>query len=128
MGAILLCPCCYKAYRKDAINDNYLMCPDIHCDGGAELFEIDELMLKPIQILLSKGYSTQYCCSGHIYEQNKGAYIKFYPIVTLPSIPEGWEYEDDFNIIRLNNKTLFDNNEYNKLIDWCENLDLSDEY
>ena len=62
---------------------------------NGELVEIDELILPTIQLLNGKGYITQCCCSGHIYEDVIDTYISFnYDELSL-TLPIGFVLEDD---------------------------------
>ena len=128
MSDILMCPCCYKVYRKELVDLSWNRCPDIECDScDAEMFEIDELMIEPIRILNKKGYTTRFCCSGHVYESFKSSYISFHHLIDLNSAPVGWVLEKgEFDAIRLNNSTLFNNVDYNNPINWCKSLPESD--
>ena len=72
-----------------------------YASRNKEIFcEADELIAPVIAVLNRKGYTTSYSCSSHISEYGRNAYIAFEPWVVLPSIPEGWIYEDTGNIIR----------------------------
>lgn len=46
---------------------------------GKPTFEIDDLMVPSIIELNKKGWKTNYCCSGHVYDytNNVGGYISF---------------------------------------------------
>lgn len=43
---------------------------DLSCNCGGEIVHIDDQMVTIIRILNQKGYKTQYCCSGHDFEEN----------------------------------------------------------
>ena len=65
------------------------------------LVEIDENLLESIILLNKKGYTTDYCCSGHIFDACS-AYISFFSQIILPSLPNGFDY--DWNIHPVINK------------------------
>lgn len=58
---VYLCLDCYEIYKIPLQN-----CPKASCNG--QVIEVDELMLPIIILLNQKGYYTEFCCSGHIYE------------------------------------------------------------
>ena len=66
-----LCLECYEVY-----NTPLEYCPKASCGYGA-VVEIDELMLPTIKMLNEKGYCTENCCSGHVYESYCSPYIQF---------------------------------------------------
>jgi hypothetical protein len=59
---------------------------------------IDDLIAPAIQILNRKGYTTEGCCSGHLFfstdinekPKNLRSYINFEEGISLPSIPHGF--------------------------------------
>lgn len=94
-----LCMSCLQVYK-----DNLKHCPKADCYGKVE--EIDELMLPIIKTLNEKGYKTDFCCSGHVYENKfgscpyillndsiyEGSYDKYSKIRTLfEQAPFPWE-------------------------------------
>lgn len=94
-----LCLDCGEVYDPLALNLNetyeYIKCPKTNCCGY--LIEVDELMIPTIQILNKKGYATRFCCSGHYTGQHPNAYIMFEDWVDIPSVPEGFNKEDNEN-------------------------------
>ncbi len=49
-------------------------------NGNYELLDmiiLDDLMITPILLLNNKGYKTEWCCSGHVYEHGNRGYIRF---------------------------------------------------
>lgn len=49
-------------------------------NGKYELLDmiiLDDLMITPILLLNKKGYKTEWCCSGHVYEYGNSGYIRF---------------------------------------------------
>lgn len=128
-----MCSSCFQAYKSDCIQTNKLgnaWCPNVECNGNM-LFEIDELMIKPIQILNKKGYKTKYCCSGHSYEKYPSPYIMFN---FIPSYcPKDWYIDDNcirakkYSIEEFLNFTLEEKQKYifnsiNNLLIWSLEL------
>ena len=86
-------------------------------DGGVATgyFAVDDLIALPIQILNRKGYTTEFCCSGHIwstYYATKNSdttefilgrnnsfhsYIVFKDDISLPTLPLGFSVVDKMN-------------------------------
>ena len=99
----------YKMYLNNARNN---------------CFEVDALIAKSIQLLNRKGYTTDFCCSGHYgkdenlvtpivdeYDNVLGetevsvlrtsVYVSFNESIFLLTIPEGWYVDDLYpNVIR----------------------------
>ena len=78
---MLYCTNCQETFDKTYIKpvtiegqENYV-CPHKWCNG--DLVEIDELILPAIKMFNAKGYTTEYCCSGHMEEEYSTPYIKF---------------------------------------------------
>jgi len=77
-----MCMNCFKVYASTR---------KIPCGNcGSNLVGIDELYIVIIKILNQKGYTTTYCCSGHIYEKLPQSYILFGEGIKLPSLPQGY--------------------------------------
>lgn len=57
--------------------------------------EIDDIVMKAIQILNNKGYITEYCCSGHLDESDTNTYISFKSGKCPNEIPKGFILEDE---------------------------------
>jgi len=97
-----VCMSCYEVY-DDFYSKHFEFCPKADCVGG-EVVEVDELMIPAIIELNKKGYYTEFCCSGHIYDVSAGGYIKFAEGIEIETPPNGWEIEsalmDDTTIIR----------------------------
>ena len=94
-----LCLDCYETYKIPLQN-----CPKTSCNGY--IAEIDELMLPIIMLLNQKGYITEFCCSGHIYDEACYPYITFDSCLTemlnenelkelFKELPEPWYVEGD---------------------------------
>ena len=97
-----ICMECYEVY-----NAPFGYCPKVTCHG-AEVVEIDELMMPIIVKLNQKGYCTDYCCSGHAYLDYSFPYILFnafmYDIFEIgefeelcEKLPTPWSIEVDIN-------------------------------
>ena len=132
-SGIFMCPICYKIYDHKFIkyNEYYgLRCPDIECESfDSELFEIDELMVKPIRILNKKFYTTKNCCAGHLYDERIEAYIMFEEgMRPKGEPPKGWKLEEN-DTIRYSKETkkLTSLNYIMNLIKWCEELPENEE-
>ena len=115
-----LCLDCYETYKIPLQN-----CPKTSCNG--QVIEVDELMLPIVMLLNQKGYHTEFCCAGHIYEQKNCCY----PYIVFDSdlnevlsedefkeifkdLPECWDFEEgDW----LNRMTLRCNIENNNMIE-----------
>lgn len=147
MNGIYLCPkcgrmmptslfaCCHaKMKSKDDSWKWGIKCINEECDG--EMFECDEEMIIPIEILNQKGYTTRFCCSGHLNEKTCRGYIAFANGVELNSVPRGW-FIDARDEAMLNHSVIryqFTENDLlkrrhkihrkiNALIRWAEDLE-----
>lgn len=94
-----LCLSCYNEYNREALNLNIhsgyeYLCPNAKC-GDISVVEIDDLILPIIKLLNSKGYMTDYCCSGHCYENKANTYISFYDECIPETLPKGFYLEDE---------------------------------
>jgi hypothetical protein len=87
---MLLCLKCFKVYNQKTIKND--MCKVKGCHG--DVVEIDELFIPLITELNKKGYKTNYCCSGHI-DSISNSYIYFKDEIILPSLPNGYLYDQD---------------------------------
>ena len=59
---IKMCKNCYSTIQLHLSEANKIK----KCEKcGGKLFEVDDYMVEPLQLLHAKGYTTQYCCSGH---------------------------------------------------------------
>lgn len=61
------------------------------CEG--KVVEVDDLIIDAIIVLNKKGWTTEFCCSGHLKEKNLYTYIKFihHPL----SAPHGFYKDGD---------------------------------
>jgi hypothetical protein len=84
---------CTKCYQTDKRKYKaYLSCKTKGCDG--ELVNIDEALLPAISLLNTKGYITEFCCSGHFWDEVwQDSYILFRSDITLPNLPKGFHYD-----------------------------------
>ena len=92
----------------EVVFDSELKSQNKNCEGI--LFETDELFAPIISILNKKGYKTKFCCSGHIKPESDiiycptytkihknydiDSYIVFEEDIKLPSIPDGYKYDE----------------------------------
>lgn len=94
-----MCMGCYEVYDRDL---GY--CPKSTC--LSEVVEIDDLMLPAIKMLNEKGYMTEFCCSGHVYDNGCNIYVTLdgfmLEVLTMEEIeemkqmlPSPWEVEID---------------------------------
>lgn len=94
---MLVCMYCGETYDKSKVSfyeDNeWNQCPKNNCDGY--LLDIDEEILPQIILLNNKGYSTQYCCQGHINNSVVRLYILFEQEYTFKSLPKGFIVEEN---------------------------------
>ena len=73
-------------------------------DGKYEMLNmiiLDDLMITPILLLNKKGYTTAWCCSGHLYENANTGYIRF--------IDDIFQYND---VIKPSKEIDLSHNEY----------------
>lgn len=143
----LICPECGSIYKADLIDtkqmDSYGMpCPRTDCCGN--IFECDELLIPAILELNRKGYDIRCCCAGHAFGYGEGHIVFFdymYQLTrNLPSPPEGWRWEKDFQfreatavgerILRSTNdgrnmreKQIIITENANSLMNWAYNLE-----
>lgn len=128
----LLCLDCFSVYDAEFLK--YPYCPKINCDRNTELIELDELMIEPIKILNQKGYVTEYCCSGHLYENFLSTYIMFNKHYMPTTLPKDWILDEYNNsIIRYRDSQWKDkkvsqrqksiNKAIQSLLEWSENLE-----
>lgn len=107
-----ICLSCYNEYYKDGLNltrnNGYkYRCPLCTC-GDLNVVEIDDMLLPIIKKLNQKGYITQYCCSGHTYENDTNTYISFDTDTVPKSIPKDFILEDE-EYYKKNNWTFIGN-------------------
>lgn len=128
-----LCLSCGNVYNGRFLRNEDIEVPCPMCSCHYYAFEIDEEMIIPIRMLNEKGYITQHCCSGHIFDDSCGGYISFVYPEEIKDALEGW-YIDKKGVLRYHMDT--DETEANKLktihshieslIQWCENLEILD--
>jgi hypothetical protein len=106
------------------------VCPVKDCYG--DVVEIDDNIFHPIQTLNNKGYTTQHCCSGHLW--GGSPYIVFDEMVNkncFDTYPGGFlqsEFGTKAYISRIikNKDVLYKQRELNKsayeLLKWAEEL------
>lgn len=79
---------------------------------NSEWIVLDDQMVAPIIILNKKGYTTEFCCSGHVYESLIASYVRFKePIFRLQELmldskyildPNIFSIESDYKTVRIN--------------------------
>lgn len=109
-----ICMGCYEVYDRDLD-----CCPKSSCD--CQVVEIDELMVPAIIFLNQKGYITEFCCSGHVYDNGCTSYVCLESFITeilgdeIESIkkmlPKSWKMEiDQFNRIHFSYELKMEQN------------------
>ena len=88
----IMCTSCFTPYEKKWHYN--LTCKN--CKSYGTMVEIDDNFLESIVILNKKGYTTDYCCSGHLIK-NSGTYIAFPLNIILPNLPNGFQYSKEIN-------------------------------
>lgn len=89
-----ICSRCGQIYNTKIVFKGYYdKCPDVLCKGA--MFEVDELMTIPILTLNKKGYTTNFCCSGHIDNDDYGGYIMFKHGMSPKTTPRYWKRDKD---------------------------------
>ena len=94
------CTNCHEVYdhnleqisaSKYGNNYNIRTCPKTGCHGAT--VEIDELIMPAILEFNRKGYITEYCCSGHPYDENPSPYVSFTRFYHFPAenAPSTWQ-------------------------------------
>ena len=99
----LMCTGCYekKDYFKIEATVPYHTYRVGKCDCLGEVVEIDDLCIDAIILLNKKGWTTKFCCSGHLDEGLTATYIYFEHMPN--SIPMGFKRDNDKNVIRAKN-------------------------
>lgn len=122
----LLCLHCYEIYdtniqlHKSEYEHNnekhtWTFCPKSSCHG--RVVEIDELMLPIIKTLNQKGYTTAYCCSGHIWSNKPNCYISFdTEIRSLPHYPVFYDVEHNERLTIRQNFEAKDEHDLHRMI------------
>lgn len=108
-----MCMGCYEIYDRDLDR-----CPKSICSGM--VVEIDELMIPAIKFLNIKGYMTEFCCSGHPYDDGCTSYVLLDSITTgilgaefiekiKSMLPQSWSMEiDEQNRIHFSHEIKMD--------------------
>ena len=122
-----LCTKCLTGYDRElVVYQNWFKhntCPKLDC--GGEMVYIDELIYPTILLLNQNGYTTEFCCSGHMKEDSIQCYILFAQetsdkiIQSFPVFPEGWTVEFvNFHrcMVNYNLKTECDDEKYQQIL------------
>lgn len=72
---VKICRSCLNMFKGHISIDN---CPIKEC-VDRKLIEIDDMLADVIIKFWSKGISTAFCCSGHLYESSFSPYLTFGP-------------------------------------------------
>lgn len=63
---------------RDSLDAPYISTIDENGNySSLDMIVLDDLMITPILLLNKKGYKTEWCCSGHVYEHGNTGYIRF---------------------------------------------------
>lgn len=106
-----LCLACKTMYDRDFLNENAMQCPRTDC--GAEVFDVDDLMVPTLIMLHDKGYISCNHCSGHYYSPLTDTYVDFIvPLEKLDKVIRRVnEFESDsgfkFRAMFKNSRTRF---------------------
>lgn len=103
-----LCLDCFDVYDSELLNSEYRdfyegLCPKVNCEG--KIICVDELMIPVIKVLNQKGYFTKFCCSGH-YPGNNQTYIMFEDCIELPSLPNGFYFDNNNSNVTIRSKSV----------------------
>lgn len=144
-----LCLACGEIYNSKVfapidMGNHFFRCPRASCMG--EIVQVDELMLPIVKKLIDLGYNTDYCCSGHSYDDYIHSYIKFEHLsnktikILFKNLPKSWEAEPCGNTYAIYPSNRYFGNEKNMiekqkkifnllsdLMDWVEKLPKSPE-
>lgn len=122
--AKFLCLDCFDVYDSEMLNDKFFdvyegMCPKSNCNG--KTICLDELMIPIIKILNQKGYTTKFCCSGHYPGYNR-TYIMFEDYIKIPSLPNGFYFDNsDANVV-IRSKTPFSESDMSDFYEICDRI------
>lgn len=80
---------------------------DVYCDkcNNMSMFECDTLIANSMSIFISKGYTTEFCCEGHLL-----------PFIDLCSVPYAIIVDEDGTLFEYASKLLDKHPEFNKYI------------
>lgn len=72
-----------------------------NCQCGGIVCEVDDLCIDAIILLNKKGWTTKFCCSGHLDAEDIGTYVYFkYAPDTLPPVGFRWDRSNNMPTIR----------------------------
>lgn len=113
----LLCEGCneLKEYYRLDLNEEFHPYRVGNCPTcGSNVFEVDELIAYTIIELNKKGWTTQFCCSGHMEEKIIATYIKFKHMPE--SCPLGFYIDKDCIRVKNNVRNLEGLKGYDELV------------
>ncbi len=111
-----VCMDCFEIYdikylhRKSDYTYVDAVCPKKNCHG--DVVELDEMIAPAVIELNRKGYFTDFCCSGHWYNEGIHTYLVFEDAECVPdTLPKGFFLEtknDKYAIFPKNNSEIED--------------------
>lgn len=123
MSKKYLCLECGEIYNSEQLNLSPfledILCPKSSCYGY--LVEIDELLIPTIKLLNDKGYTTNYCCSGHYSDNNTRCYILFAEGIDIPNIPKRFKKVKFGDCISLESLYSSKRQSYRDFYEICDN-------
>lgn len=101
----LMCTGCFEKRQLHEVRRNVF--EEYHpyhvgaCKCGGNVCEVDDLCIDAIIILNKKGWTTKFCCSGHLDEEDVGTYVYFeHAPDNLPPIGFRWDRSNGMDTIR----------------------------
>lgn len=124
MSSKYLCLDCGEVYNSEQLNLSPfiedILCPKSSCHGY--LIEVDELLIPTIKLLNDKGYTTNYCCSGHYNNHNPRCYILFAEGIDIPNVPKRFKKVKFGNCISLESLYSSKRQSYRDFYEICDNV------
>ena len=132
---MLYCNFCKSLWKENTYastgEQNFVRCPSINCTQ-AELIPVDDNIAVAIYLLNKHGFTTGYCCSGHVQSKTSGygwvdTYIKFAHKIKIPqrivnkykntiNIEHGDDEPEGCTIVTIKSGITADITDYGKLI------------
>lgn len=114
---------CFKSFRGYQLRDLEVSDKPYvlnYCKCGGDIVEVDELIAPTIIELNKKGWTTLYCCSGHMNEEIISSYIKFEHMPNI--LPIGFERKGESIYQKDRHRSLTGIKGYNQLLRINTNL------